>query len=201
MSAMTEERRSRPVLPPGRTRRSYSKEFKADAVALVLKEGRTIASVARALGRGESNRGNWVRQARVNPGAWEVLTTGERAEAPRLRRESAQLRMGRDLLKGMTAFWVTESGHRPAVGGWVAARRAEGFPTKLCCDVAQVSRQALCDWRCRCGEVPTPGEAAEAALEAARNGEAVARAARERSEHEREIMPTRREGEPIRARS
>ncbi|MYA82343.1 MAG: transposase [Acidimicrobiales bacterium] len=35
----------------------------ADAVALVLDEGRTIASVARSLGIGESNLGNWVRQA------------------------------------------------------------------------------------------------------------------------------------------
>ena len=79
MSTMIEEQGSGPVLPPSRTRRLFSKEFKADAVALVLEEGRTIASVARALGRGESDRGNWVRQARVNPGARQVLTTATTA--------------------------------------------------------------------------------------------------------------------------
>ena len=94
MSAMQEEQRSGPVLPPGRTRRSFPKEFKADAVALVRDEGRSIASVARSLGVGESNLGNWVRQARVDRGEREDLTTGERAELTRLRRKNAQLRTG-----------------------------------------------------------------------------------------------------------
>lgn len=53
MSTMQEEQRSGPVLPPGRSRRSFPKEFKADAAALVLEEDRTIVSVARALGIGE----------------------------------------------------------------------------------------------------------------------------------------------------
>ena len=110
MSTMRETSRSGPPLAPGRTRRSFPKEFKADAVALVLDEGRSIASVARALGIGESNLGNWVRQARVDRGEREGLTTTERAELARLRRENAQLRMERDLLKRATAFWVKESG-------------------------------------------------------------------------------------------
>ncbi len=79
-------------------------------MALVLDEGRTIASVARSLGIGESNLGNWVRQARIDRGEREGLTTTERAELARLRRENAQLRMERDLLKRATAFWVKESG-------------------------------------------------------------------------------------------
>ena len=58
MSVMQEQSRSGPVLPPGRTRRSFPKEFKADAVALVLDEGRSIASMTRSLGIGESNLGN-----------------------------------------------------------------------------------------------------------------------------------------------
>ena len=110
MSTMQDERLSGPVLPPGRVRRSFPREFKADAVALVLDEGRSIASVARSLGIGESNLGNWVRQARVDRGEREGLTTTERAELARLRRENAQLRMERDLLKRATAFWVRESG-------------------------------------------------------------------------------------------
>ena len=63
-------------------------------MALVLDEGSSITSVARALGIGQSNLGNWVRQARVGRGEREGLTTGERAELARLWRENAQLRTG-----------------------------------------------------------------------------------------------------------
>ncbi len=94
----------------GRTRRSFTAEFKADAVALVLDEGRTIADVGRSLGIGESNLGNWVRQVRIDRGEREGLTTSERAELAELRKENAPLRMERDLLKRATAFWVKESG-------------------------------------------------------------------------------------------
>ncbi len=110
MSTMQQASRSGPVLPPGRVRRSFPREFKADAVALVLDEGRSIASVARSLGIGATSLGNWVRQARVDRGEREGLTTGERVELGRLRRENAQLRMERDLLKRATALWVRESG-------------------------------------------------------------------------------------------
>jgi transposase len=49
---------------PTRSRRSFTAEFKRDAVALVIDEGRSIADVARSLGIGETNVGNWVRQER-----------------------------------------------------------------------------------------------------------------------------------------
>ena len=76
----------------------------------MLDEGRTIADVARSLGIGETNLGNWVRQARIDRGEREGLTTSEKAELAELRRENAKLRMERDLLKRATAFWVKESG-------------------------------------------------------------------------------------------
>ena len=47
--------------PPGRIRRCFTKEFKADAVALVLDGDEPVAHLARDLGIGESNLGNWVR--------------------------------------------------------------------------------------------------------------------------------------------
>ena len=84
---------------PGRTRRRFTSEFKADAVALVLDGDRSIASVARDLGIGETNLGNWVRQARIDRGDKPGLSTEERAELARLRRENARLRMERELLK------------------------------------------------------------------------------------------------------
>ena len=60
--------------PAGRSRRRFTKEFKADAVALVLDGDRSIASVARDLGIGETNLGNWPdsiggRSGRSIPGA------------------------------------------------------------------------------------------------------------------------------------
>lgn len=79
---------------PGRARRRFTKEFKADAVALVLDGDRPISHVARDLGIGESNLGNWVRQARVDRGEKPGLTTGERSELVRLRRENSKLRTG-----------------------------------------------------------------------------------------------------------
>ena len=127
--------------PAGRTRRRFTKEFKADAVALVLDGDRSIASVARDLGIGETNLGNWVRQARIDRGDRPGLTTGERAELVRLRRENAQLRVERDLLKRATAFWVPSrdsdplpvgrcpEGRRVPDGGGV--RRGEGEPPGL----------------------------------------------------------------------
>lgn len=95
---------------PGRARRSFTDEFKADAVALVLDEDRKIVDVADSLGIGEGTLGNWVRQARVDRGERAGLTTSERQELSELRRENARLRMERDLLKRATAFWVKESG-------------------------------------------------------------------------------------------
>ncbi len=63
-----------------------------------------------ALGIGDGTLGNWVRQARIDRGEREGLTTEEKAELARLRKENARLRMERDLLKRATAFWVKESG-------------------------------------------------------------------------------------------
>jgi transposase len=93
-----------------RARRSFTSEFKSDAVALVIDEDRSIADVARSLGIGEQTLGNWVRQARVDRGQRAGLTTNERTELVELRREVARLRMERELLKRATAFWVKESG-------------------------------------------------------------------------------------------
>ena len=95
---------------PVRSRRSFTDEFKRDAVALVIDEGRRVVDVARSVGVGEGTLGNWVRQARIDRGERVGLTTSEKAELAELRKENARLRMERDLLKRATAFWVKESG-------------------------------------------------------------------------------------------
>ena len=60
-------------------------------MALVLDEGRSIASVARLSWIGATNLGNWVRQARVDRGEREGLTSGERAELAQLRSRGSRM--------------------------------------------------------------------------------------------------------------
>jgi transposase len=93
---------------PARRRRNYPKEFRRDAAALVIDQGRTIADVARELGVVEQTLGNWVRQERIDRGEREGTTTEMREGNVRLRREVKRLTMERDLLKRSVAFWVKE---------------------------------------------------------------------------------------------
>jgi transposase len=99
---MAEEHKSRP-------RRKFSEEFRKDAVELVLSTGRPIAEVANELGLYDSTLGNWVRQAQVDRGEREGLSSEDRARLRELEAENATLRMERDLLKRTVAFWVKES--------------------------------------------------------------------------------------------
>jgi transposase len=89
----------------------YPVEFRESAVAMVRETGKPVAAVARDLGVSETTLGNWVladRRARGEQRADQV-SESERAELVRLRRENAQLRMEKEILKKAAAFFVTES--------------------------------------------------------------------------------------------
>ena len=93
------------------------------AVRLVLDEGKTIGAVARELDLTPSALGNWVRQARADRSQGKTgLTTEERTELARLRKENRELRMECTapgfLDSGLTVFASTPP--RPARGGRVA---------------------------------------------------------------------------------
>src|SRR6266511_1909353 len=92
-----------------RSRRQFTPEFKRDAVELVRTSGRPIAEIARELGIYESALENWVKQDRIDRGEREGLSSDERARLRELERDSARLRMERDLLKRTVAFWVKET--------------------------------------------------------------------------------------------
>jgi transposase len=93
-----------------RTRRSFTDEFKAGAVRLVLDEGKSIPEVARDLDLTESAFRGWVEQARADRTHGKTgLTTVEREELAQLRKENRELRMERDLLKKAAAFFAKES--------------------------------------------------------------------------------------------
>jgi transposase len=94
---------------PVRRRGRYPREFRRDVAALVIDQQRTIADVARELDLVEQTVSNWVRQERVDRGERDGLTTEEREELGRLRREVKRLSTERELLKRAVAFWVKES--------------------------------------------------------------------------------------------
>jgi transposase len=94
-----------------RKRRSFTKEFKADAIKLVREGGRSIPQVARDLDLTETSLREWVRQAEVDAGKGPpgALTTEERAELVAGRREIKRLRMEREILKKAAAFFAKEN--------------------------------------------------------------------------------------------
>ena len=82
--------------PRQRRRGRYPKEFRKDAVALVIDQKRTIADVAKQLGVVEQTLGNWVRQERIDRGEREGLSSEERAHITELERQVKHLTMERD---------------------------------------------------------------------------------------------------------
>ncbi len=88
-----------------RRRRAFTKEFKDRAVRLVRESGKSVGAVARDLDLTETALRSWVRQAEIDAGrgAPGALTTEEREELARLRRENRTLRMERDILKNHRA--------------------------------------------------------------------------------------------------
>jgi transposase len=92
------------------SRRRFDAEFKEGAVRIVRETGKPIAQVARELGINAGTLGNWMgNRRRRESGDDGVVSESERAELTRLRREVAELRMERDLLKRSTALWVKEA--------------------------------------------------------------------------------------------
>ena len=94
---------------PRRKRRKYTPEQKADAVRMVRRVG-NLAKVARDLDLTENSLRNWVKQADIDEGTGPggALTTEEREELRRLRREVRTLEMERDFLKKAAAFFAKE---------------------------------------------------------------------------------------------
>ena len=92
-----------------RPRRSFTKEFKAEVVALVGQPGNSAASVARDLDLTETAVRAWVKQADVDDGRADGLTSDQLAELAELRRENRVLREERDILKRATAFFARET--------------------------------------------------------------------------------------------
>ena len=84
----------------------YDEEFRREAVKLVLEGGVKTSRASRDLGVSEATLSKWVTQARGEEP--RPLSESETEELKRLRKENAQLRMERDILKKATAYFARD---------------------------------------------------------------------------------------------
>ena len=100
----------------GKTRSAYPPEFRRRMVELV-RSGRSLSELAREFEPSEQAIRNWVAQSDRDEGRREDgLTTEEREELRRLRRENRRLREEREILKKAAAWFAQETGSIPSRG-------------------------------------------------------------------------------------
>ncbi len=94
-----------------RTRRTFTKEYKAEVVTLIRQGSKSIGAVCGDLGLPETAVRRWVKQSDVDlgDGPAGALTTVEREELSELRKRVKTLEMEREILKKATAFFAKES--------------------------------------------------------------------------------------------
>ena len=92
-----------------RGRRTFTDEFKSEAVGLVQSSGNTVGRIAKDLDLTETALRKWVSKAEQGPGGGPPIGEDERVELKRLREEVRVLRMERDFLKKAAAFFAKES--------------------------------------------------------------------------------------------
>lgn len=92
------------------SRRKFTPEYKAEAVALVVESGRSVKDVADSLGIHENTLGNWITKAKERGDVPEnPLTMSERGELEKLRKDYAQAQMDLAFLKKAAAWFASEN--------------------------------------------------------------------------------------------
>jgi transposase len=90
----------------------YPPEFKREAVRLVRSSDRSIPQIAKESGVSDNSLRSWVKQAQIDAGEREGLTTEEREELRKLRKENRVLRQEKEILRKAAAFLAREDGIR-----------------------------------------------------------------------------------------
>jgi len=93
-----------------RPRRAFTPEFKAEIVEVCRRVDRSVGQVAKDFDLTETAVRDWVRQADIDAGVRsDGLTSAEREELTRLRRENRRLTEDVEILKRATAFFAKET--------------------------------------------------------------------------------------------
>ncbi len=92
-----------------RERRQFSDEYKAEVVTLVRSSGKSVGAISRDLDLTETAVRDWVKRADVDGGKRNGLTTAERDELSRLRRQVRVLEEERSILKKAATFFAKET--------------------------------------------------------------------------------------------
>ncbi len=96
-----------------RTRARYTEEFRSQMVELV-RAGRSPEELAKEFEPTAQSIRHWVAQAEIDRGGREGVTSAEREELARLRRENRQLRQEREILAKAAAWFARETGSIPS---------------------------------------------------------------------------------------
>ena len=91
-----------------RPRPAYPPEYREQIIALA-RSGRSPEDLAAEFEPSGQTISNWIEQARIDSGQAEGTTSDDKSELARLRRENAQLREEREILRKATAFFVRET--------------------------------------------------------------------------------------------
>ena len=94
------------------TRKKYSKEFKLDAIALVIEQNYSQAEASRNLGINPNMLGRWIKEAENDDGQafrGNGKLTPEQEEIPQLKAQVKRLEMEREILKKATVFFAKET--------------------------------------------------------------------------------------------
>ena len=90
------------------TRNRYSEEFKRETVSLVVEQGYSVLDVSNAVQTSDKNIRRWLQDQKYNDKAKQELSSDEKAELIRLRKEVKRLHMEKEILKKASAFFAKE---------------------------------------------------------------------------------------------